>query len=278
MAHLLAESWGCVNRNPDREGPRTYDSPPSSFRARPIHGSGRIAFTQSAKDGMKPRSSRTCCSPIQRTGNHPAGRERDRGAENRLRHEDSLGMVPQRAMAEVGDDLLRFVEPVMDTEYSPRPRRPICGRWTARGDTDVPWSPPSEIVAVVGGVGEPLVEIEMDAAVRRHRTGMCRRRRRCFPSRHGFGRGSRSRGSRWRRGGLPSWSWDRLCSAPPGVGSGTILAARRAHRLHRRISPSICPLSPSPSNSTSTRVRPAAASASKTMGLLSALALVTASR
>jgi hypothetical protein len=31
--------------------------------ARPIQGSGRIARTQSAKDGIKPRSSRTCCSP-----------------------------------------------------------------------------------------------------------------------------------------------------------------------------------------------------------------------
>src|SRR3546814_1477020 len=36
--------------------------------ARPIHGSGRIERTQSAKLGMKPRSSRTCCSPTSRTG------------------------------------------------------------------------------------------------------------------------------------------------------------------------------------------------------------------
>jgi hypothetical protein len=33
----------------------------SSFSARPIHGSGRIAFTQSANDGMKPSSSLTRC-------------------------------------------------------------------------------------------------------------------------------------------------------------------------------------------------------------------------
>jgi hypothetical protein len=33
-----------------------------------IQGSGRMAFTQSAKDGMKPRSSMTCCSPTQRVG------------------------------------------------------------------------------------------------------------------------------------------------------------------------------------------------------------------
>ena len=36
--------------------------------ARPIQGSGRMQRTQSAKLGMKPRSSRTCCSPISRTG------------------------------------------------------------------------------------------------------------------------------------------------------------------------------------------------------------------
>ena len=68
-------------------------------------------------------------------------------------------------MAEVGDDLLRFVEPVMDRLIVFDLRRPICGRWTARGDRDVPWSPPSKIVAVVGGIAEPLVEIEVDAAL-----------------------------------------------------------------------------------------------------------------
>jgi hypothetical protein len=36
--------------------------------ARPIHGSRRMQRTQSAKLGMKPRSSITCCSPISRTG------------------------------------------------------------------------------------------------------------------------------------------------------------------------------------------------------------------
>ena len=36
--------------------------------ARPIHGSGRMQRTQSANDGMKPRSSFTCCSPTQRIG------------------------------------------------------------------------------------------------------------------------------------------------------------------------------------------------------------------
>jgi hypothetical protein len=44
-----------------------YPPPGSSMPSRPcpppIHGSGRIALTQSAKDGIRPRSSRTCCSP-----------------------------------------------------------------------------------------------------------------------------------------------------------------------------------------------------------------------
>lgn len=35
---------------------------------RPIQAAGRIALTQSAKDGMKPRSSRMCCSPTHRVG------------------------------------------------------------------------------------------------------------------------------------------------------------------------------------------------------------------
>jgi hypothetical protein len=34
----------------------------------PHQGKGRMARIQSAKDGMKPRSSFTCCSPTQRVG------------------------------------------------------------------------------------------------------------------------------------------------------------------------------------------------------------------
>jgi len=57
-------------------------TPSSSFRARPIHGSGRIAFTQSAKDGNMAEilAGRVARDPTDR--DHPAGRERDRGAEN----------------------------------------------------------------------------------------------------------------------------------------------------------------------------------------------------
>src|ERR1017187_665711 len=39
-----------------------------SLVARPIQRFGRIAVAQSAKDGMNPRSSRTCCSPTHRVG------------------------------------------------------------------------------------------------------------------------------------------------------------------------------------------------------------------
>ena len=40
--------------------------------------------------------------------------KRDRGAENRLGHEDAFRVVPQGPVTEIGDDLLRLVEPVMD--------------------------------------------------------------------------------------------------------------------------------------------------------------------
>src|ERR1700685_3317662 len=43
----------------------------------------------------------------------PAGRERNRATENGLRHEDALGVVPQRPVAEIGDDFFRLVEPVV---------------------------------------------------------------------------------------------------------------------------------------------------------------------
>ena len=82
--------------------------------ARPIQGSGRMALTQSAKDGMKPRSSRTCCSPIHLTGMTRPVESVMVGTEDRLRHEDALGMVPQGPVPEIGDDLFRLVKPVMD--------------------------------------------------------------------------------------------------------------------------------------------------------------------
>jgi hypothetical protein len=48
-----------------------------SGRAR-IQDTGRMVFAQSAKDGTKPRSSRTCCSPTHRNGNDPSSRKRKR--------------------------------------------------------------------------------------------------------------------------------------------------------------------------------------------------------
>jgi hypothetical protein len=56
-------------------------------------------------------------------------------------HEDAFGMMPQRAMTTISDDLLRLVEPVMDALV-------ITNCATAFSDArrDVPWSPPSERV------------------------------------------------------------------------------------------------------------------------------------
>ena len=47
-------------------------------------------------------------------GNNPAGYEGDRRAKDRLGHGYALGMMTQSTMSEIGNDLLRFVEPVMD--------------------------------------------------------------------------------------------------------------------------------------------------------------------
>jgi hypothetical protein len=45
----------------------------------------------------------------------PAGGQGDGCAEDRFRHEDALGVMPQGAVPEIGDDLLGLVEPVVDT-------------------------------------------------------------------------------------------------------------------------------------------------------------------
>ena len=47
-------------------------------------------------------------------GKNASGRQCDRRAKDRLRHESAFGMMPQRAVPEIGDDLLRLVKPVMD--------------------------------------------------------------------------------------------------------------------------------------------------------------------
>ena len=46
--------------------------------------------------------------------NDTPGGERQRVAENGLRHEYALGMVPERTVTEVSDDRLRRIEPVVD--------------------------------------------------------------------------------------------------------------------------------------------------------------------
>lgn len=46
----------------------------------------------------------------------PSGRNRNGRAEYGLGHEDPLGIVPQRPVAESGGDLLRLVKPVVDAE------------------------------------------------------------------------------------------------------------------------------------------------------------------
>jgi hypothetical protein len=46
----------------------------------------------------------------------PPDRERDRGAEDFLQHEDAFGVMPERAVPVVGDDLLGFIEPGMKRE------------------------------------------------------------------------------------------------------------------------------------------------------------------
>ena len=89
-------------------------SPGSRRPARPIHGSGRMHLTQSAKDGIRPRSSKTCCSPIKRTGTWRPVLLTIVIPKIVSREPDSLRMVPESAMAEVCDNLFRPVEPAMD--------------------------------------------------------------------------------------------------------------------------------------------------------------------
>jgi hypothetical protein len=47
---------------------------------------------------------------------NPAGRERHRGAEEGLQHEDALGVVPRGPVPDVGHVLLAFVEPLVQPE------------------------------------------------------------------------------------------------------------------------------------------------------------------
>lgn len=49
-------------------------------------------------------------------GKNPAGRERDRAAEEGLQHEDALGMMAEGAVPEVGHVGLAAVEPFVQPE------------------------------------------------------------------------------------------------------------------------------------------------------------------
>jgi hypothetical protein len=70
-----------------------------------------MARIQSAKEGMKPRSSLTCCSPTQRVGI-----TLERRAEHCLQHENTLGVMPQRAVPEISGDRFRLVEPAVQRQ------------------------------------------------------------------------------------------------------------------------------------------------------------------
>ena len=69
-----------VKPDPALRRGRASQAPTLSFslcriRDRPIHGPGRIAVTQSANQGIEPRPSRSCCSPISLVGTtRPADR------------------------------------------------------------------------------------------------------------------------------------------------------------------------------------------------------------
>ena len=49
-------------------------------------------------------------------GKNPAGRDRDRGAEEGLQHEDAFGMMAECAVPEVGHVALRGIEPFVQPD------------------------------------------------------------------------------------------------------------------------------------------------------------------
>jgi hypothetical protein len=81
--------------------------------ARPIQGWGRMLRTQSAKDGMKTQIFPHMLLADQAHGDDAPGREGERRPEEALQHEDTLGMMPQGAMAKVRDQHLALIEPLV---------------------------------------------------------------------------------------------------------------------------------------------------------------------
>ena len=65
---------------------------------------------------MRPRSSRTCCSPTYRTGTCFSVTIYDGNAKQLLREENALGMVAKGPMTEVSEERLRVIEPVVNCQ------------------------------------------------------------------------------------------------------------------------------------------------------------------
>src|SRR3546814_20407975 len=64
----------------------------------------------------------------QSEGHYAAGRQRDRHPEEALEHENAFGVMPERPVAEVRYDRLRFVEPLMEREIVVRRPAPAARR------------------------------------------------------------------------------------------------------------------------------------------------------
>src|SRR3546814_20663420 len=64
----------------------------------------------------------------QSDGHDAASRQRDRHPEEALEHENAFGVMPERPVAEVRYDRLRFVEPLMERERVVRRPAPAARR------------------------------------------------------------------------------------------------------------------------------------------------------
>ena len=84
--------------------------------ARPIQGKGRMARIQSAKDGMKPRSSLTCCSPTQRVGITLPVESVSVRPKIVSSRKMTLCVMPEGPMTKIAGDRLRLVEPAVQRQ------------------------------------------------------------------------------------------------------------------------------------------------------------------
>ena len=83
--------------------------------ARPIQGSGRMHRTQSAKAGMKPRSSAHVLLADQAHRHDASGRDGQGRSEETFQHEYALGVMAQCAVAKIRDEHLELVDYVDST-------------------------------------------------------------------------------------------------------------------------------------------------------------------